>query len=153
MLVDLERVGPPPGPVEGEHQLRPELLAQRLVSDQAGQFRDDVGVQAGRQVGVDALAQYGQPPLVQPGRLTVQRRHVAQVGQRGTTPQRQRVAQDPAGLGPLARGQGPPAPDGERLEPLRVQLVRPHQQGVAAAPVLVSLVDDLAPGVAEGADG
>jgi hypothetical protein len=44
----------------------------------------------------------------------VQCRHVAQVGQRGTTPQLQRVAQDPAGLGPLPRGQRPPAPDGER---------------------------------------
>jgi hypothetical protein len=42
------------GPVEGEHQLRSEVLAQRMLGDETFQLGDDVVVAPGREVGVDS---------------------------------------------------------------------------------------------------
>ena len=42
--VDLERVGLPPAPVKGEHLLRPQVLAQRVVGDELLELDDELAL-------------------------------------------------------------------------------------------------------------
>ena len=53
--VDLECFGLPAGPVERDHELSAELLAQGVVGDQRLQLRDELGVVAELQLRLDSL--------------------------------------------------------------------------------------------------
>ena len=75
ILVRAQRLGQPVGPVQGEDELAPELLAQRELPGEAGQLGDQLVVPAEAEIGVDAPLLRLQPVLDQLWHLgVVQRR-------------------------------------------------------------------------------
>ena len=101
--------GPPARPVQREHQLRDQPLAERLRVDQLGQLADDLVVAAQLQLRVEARLQDREAQLGQ-----LRRGHPAgEVGERRPTPQRVRVA---AAARPAAR---PAARGPRRAAPAR----------------------------------
>jgi len=61
VLVGGEGVGRPAAAVQAQHQLRVELLLQRVRHDRLAQFRHDLPVPSQVQVGVDPRGQHLQP--------------------------------------------------------------------------------------------
>src|SRR5262249_58424779 len=55
VLVRSERIGLPAGPVESEHQLLAESLAERVTLDERRDLADELDVPAQLEVGVDAI--------------------------------------------------------------------------------------------------
>ena len=104
LAVRLEGFGLPAGAVEGEDELAAEPLSQRLCRDELLQLGDDVGVFAELEPSVDPLLDGGQPQLVQTRALGLDGRLARQVCQRGTSPERQRLAEL---LVSFARGERP----------------------------------------------
>ena len=91
-----ERSGPPVcgeciclalGAVKGRHELAPETLAERFLSDEAFELRDERGVAAQREFGVDALFEASKAELVEASGLEREGAAVADVGERRATPQ------------------------------------------------------------------
>ncbi len=117
--VDIERVGLPPAPVKGEHLLRPQVLAQRVLGDELFELDDELAVVSERKVGIDALLDCLQAKLLEPADRSLRERLVREIGERRPAPQSQRLAQ-------LLRGDrrlgGRRLPD-EALEALQVELV------------------------------
>ncbi len=70
-LVEGERLGLPAGAEQGEHQLADQRLAQRVLSDQPPEFRDEFGVPAERQLGVEAELHRLEPQLLEVAALDV----------------------------------------------------------------------------------
>ncbi len=128
VLVGRQRLGLPPGTVQGEHELGMEPLPQRVLAHQPGQLLHQRGVAASGKVGLDALLQQPEPPLLQAPRRLAQHVHLAQVRERRAAPQCQRLPQQLT----VWRTRLPRL-IGEGLEPLRVQLSLAHQQGVRGA--------------------
>jgi hypothetical protein len=69
VLVRLQRVGLPAGPVQRDHQPGPQRLAQRVGPDQLAQLVDHLVVTAGVEQQVDPPLASGQPFVAQPGRV------------------------------------------------------------------------------------
>ena len=69
VLVGLEGLGLALRAVEGEHQLRVQALALRVLADQRLELADQLGVAAQRQLGLDPLLERGEAQLVEPGDL------------------------------------------------------------------------------------
>ena len=65
-LVGGQRLGLPARPVEREHELRPRPFAVWLLGDERLELRDQRGVPAEREVGVDPLFQGVEPLLLEP---------------------------------------------------------------------------------------
>ena len=127
--VDLERVGLTARAVEGQHQLRPEPLPQRVPSDQLLQLRD--GCLAELEVGLEPVAPRLQPQLLEPLRLLERDRLVGEVGERMAAPQRERLGEKVAGSFGLTGTQRGAALPFEPLEQQRVDLVRGDLEHVA----------------------
>ena len=79
------------GPVQGEHELLVEPLAQRHLLDPFGQVADRLAVTAEQQLQVDPPFGRRPPQLVEPGGLTTGEVHAGDVLERLTSPQRQRI--------------------------------------------------------------
>ena len=78
--VDLaERLGLPARPVQGQRELSPEPLAQRILGDQLTERRDGELVLAEPQPSVDLVLERGRPQLVEPVGLGDRRRCSTQV--------------------------------------------------------------------------
>ena len=90
IAVGSERLGRPLGPVEREHPLGPEVLAQRPPAGEVVELGDDLGVPTEREVGVDATLDRLQPFLLEPSDLAQERRFVGEVGERRSTPETER---------------------------------------------------------------
>jgi hypothetical protein len=133
-LVGGQRLGAPPGAVQRPHQQQPPLLPQRLVGQQPAQLGDHLAVPPAGDPGFKLQLGGGQPQLVQPFGLGLHVRRRRDVGQRGATPQRQRLGQQPRGRLRVAAGQHLPALAEQRREPVHVQVVRADQQLVARRP-------------------
>jgi hypothetical protein len=56
----VERVGPPPGAVQGKHELAAEAFAQGMLGDQGRERCDHLGVASQGQLGLDARFERGQ---------------------------------------------------------------------------------------------
>ena len=84
---DLQRVGLPARPVEGEHELAGESLAERMRGHQRLELWDELTRSPGREVGVDADLERLQTLLLEPPRSVTREGLVAQVGQGGAAPQ------------------------------------------------------------------
>ena len=115
--------------VEGLHQQRLRPLAQRVRRHQSLQLGDQLGVEAGGEVGLDPLLEGGDAELVQAHRLGVRERLVREIGEGRAAyeleclPQQLRLA---AGLG------GGTRLTQQLLEARRVDLLRIDAQQVAA---------------------
>ena len=117
LAVGAQRVGLSAGPVQRQHPLGPEPLAERMGRGQALELRDELTVPAAGQQRLAARFERGQPLLVQPACLRPQRRRGVQVGQRGPAPQAQGLIQRLRCGGGVARRQGHVPRGGEPLEP------------------------------------
>ena len=79
--------------VEGEHLLAAEPLAQWMPLHQPFELARDLRVPADREVRVEAIAQAGEPQLLQPRDLGLGEARLAGVRERRAAPQRERLAQ------------------------------------------------------------
>src|SRR5439155_7084154 len=118
--VGLERVRLPTGSVQRDDQLPPQPLAERMLSDEVLELVDELPIAAELEIGVYPLLERGQAQLLETVDLAGQRRLVRQVGERGPSPQRQRLREL---LPPLARSERPRLGD-EPLEAVEVDRLR-----------------------------
>ena len=116
LAVGLQRVGLAARPVERDHPLGVELLAQRLLGDQRLELGDHLAVAPGREVIVDRELDRVEPSLLQAACLG-HREGLDHVGQRRAPPERQRLTGGAAGQQPL--------------EAQRIAVVAPEAQLVA----------------------
>jgi hypothetical protein len=92
LLIHPQRIGLPIVAVQREHQLPGQALAQRVGRDGRGQLRDQVGVQAQAELGVEEVLQQAGPHLGQPDPVGLHPRRGDPV-QRIAAPQLQRGPQ------------------------------------------------------------
>ena len=85
-----ERVRRTPGPVQTDHQLRPQPLAQRVRHDEGLRARDRGRCVTGREQRVDEILLGAQAQLVEPDGLTARPLVVRELGERRTVPQVER---------------------------------------------------------------
>ena len=72
-------LGLPARPIQGERELSPQPLAERMLGDQLADRRDGELVLAERQPGVDLVLERGGPQLLEPGGLGDRGRSIRQV--------------------------------------------------------------------------
>ncbi len=119
--VGVERIGLTPAAVEGEHLLAAQPLAQRMLVHERLELAGDLRVPAAGQVGVDAVAQAGEPQVLEPRDLRRGEALAADVRQRRAAPELERLAQRRRRLPRLAARQLLAAARGELLEALGVE--------------------------------
>src|SRR5438309_8552305 len=93
VLVRLERLRLPACPVEGEHQLTAQTLAQRMFFDQRLQLADELAVAAEREICLNPLLETGEPQLLEPRDRPLRPRLVRELGERRSPPERECLAQ------------------------------------------------------------
>jgi hypothetical protein len=132
--VDLERLGVPPGAVQGAHQQQPQALPQRMVGQQPAQLGDGLLVPAEGEFGRDPQFAGTEAEFGEPFGLRLDQRRRRDIGQRTAVPQAEGLGQ-PTGrpLG-VSGGERPPAVPDHGLEQQRVGLVSAHPQQVAGGP-------------------
>ncbi|GAA3667902.1 hypothetical protein GCM10022267_63110 [Lentzea roselyniae] len=133
-VVQLQRVRLPVRPVQREHQLLDQLLAERVRGHQRGQLGDHLLVLAQFQLQREALLRDGDPPFVES--LGLHPQHLAvQARQRRAPPQRESGAQQPDRLGGFHGLRGRHVPfEGEDVE----------RRGTQRDPVAGTVRDDQA---------
>ena len=129
--VGLERLGLPPRPVQRDHELRVEALAQRVAPHERPQLRHQRVVAPEREVGVDAQLERLLALLVELGQRRRGERLVLEVAQEPAAPQRERGTQFLGGLRGPARLQVLAPRPPQRGEPPRVGLLRRDRGQVA----------------------
>ena len=82
VLVHLQRLRLATRPVQGQHQLTAEALAERMALDEGLQLPDQLAVAAQSEIRVDPLLERGEPKLLEPGDLRLRERLVCEVGER-----------------------------------------------------------------------
>ena len=138
--VGLERLGLATAAVEREHQLRAEPLPQRVACDERAQLRDQLGVAAEREVGVDAQLERLEPLLLErldgrDGELLV-----GEVGERAAPPLAERCPQRLGGLARAAGREVVAALRAQRLEARDVGAPRGRAHAVAGGDGLDDVV-------------
>ena len=97
-----QRVGLPAAAVQAQHELRVELLLQRMRRGQLAEFGHDLAMPAEVQVGVDPGDQRLHPLVLDGRHLAVPQQLRRHVGQRLAAPQRERLAQQVRRFRPAA---------------------------------------------------
>ena len=131
ILVDAQRVRLAAGAVQGAHELRPQVLTQRLLGHEGLKLARDVATATEREVRLETVLECTQPQLVEAGDLRLQERFVREVLEGLAAPQGQGVAKPRCGLGGFVGEQLVTLPR-QALEPGRVDRVGLDPQGVAA---------------------
>ena len=110
-LVGAQRIRLPPGSIEGQHQLRPQLLAVGVLGDQPLELAAQRGVAAEGEVGFDAILGGRQPELVELGRRRTQRLRVGERPKGRSAPQSSAAASRSLAVtgSPVARAARPSA--------------------------------------------
>ena len=134
IAVGLERLGLAAGPVERQHQLRPQSFAGWMVRDQPLQLRDQRLVAAEGEVGLDPILDRDQPRLLEPGDLVLGERLIGEVGERRPAPERERLIEARRRSVGVAAVERLAALGGEPGETLRVDVVGARLEDVAPAP-------------------
>jgi hypothetical protein len=132
ILVRLEGLGLAPRAVEREHQLGAQPLSKRMVADQRFELADHLRVVAERQLGLDALLDGRQAQLLEAGDLALGEGLIREIGERGTTPEREGVSQQLGGALRATAGKGLRALVQQPLEACPVELVGPEPDQVPA---------------------
>ena len=131
VAVDIQRLALTPGPIQGEHELPAQALAQRLRRHEPLQLAHELGTAAHRQIGLDAILDRGRAQVLQARDLGRRERLERHVGQRRPAPLPERRAQ-PRRRALVAPGrQRAPPLRAQPLEPAEVKLVRLDAQPVA----------------------
>ena len=92
VLVGVQGLRLPAGPVQRRHQIPPRPFAERVLGDERLELSDQVGVATQVEVGLDPKLQCGQPDLLEPGDGRLGELLVGDVRERRAPPQRERVA-------------------------------------------------------------
>ncbi len=127
----VQRLGLAAGPVQRQHQLAPEPLAQRVLAGQRAQLAHQERVPAHHQLHVDALFEHAQPLLGQPRHLLAVQQLAGHVGQGGAAPQVQRLGVGGGGLHQVAGGPRPLGARGQVGEQEHVDALGGHLDLVA----------------------
>ncbi len=123
LRVGAQRLRLAAAPVQREDPLPGEPLPERVPGGQSIQLRDQAGVPAAGQVGLDPVLQRGQPGFFQAAGIRLGEGHIGHVRQGRAAPQVKGLAQGRAGsLGP-ASGQVPLCRGDQALETGGVKLV------------------------------
>ena len=117
-LVDLERLGLPARAVQGEHQLGAEMLAERIGACESVELADQLRVAAVGEIALDPLLETGEAKLLQACDLGFGEAPVGEVGQRVSSPERERLRRLPV------------VP--QELETAEIELLRPEPQQISA---------------------
>jgi hypothetical protein len=126
-LIGGESLCLPARPVERQHQLRAEALAQRVLGDERLDLADQRGSAAECEIGLDPALEHRQPQLLEATDRGLGEGLVFEVGESPASPERERVAEQARrklGLGRLGLRNEP-------FEPLQVELSGPQAQHVA----------------------
>src|SRR5262249_29656790 len=93
ILIGGERIGLPAAPVQRQHQLRTQMLAQWMLLDQHLELADQLGLAPELEISLDALLERRQPQLLQPPDRRLRERRVGQTDKPRPAPQPKRRAQ------------------------------------------------------------
>ncbi len=127
-----ERVRLAAEPVEREHLLAAQALAQRVLGDQRLELARERRVLAAREVGLDALLERQDAQLLEAPHLALRERLIAELAQDRAAPQRERLAERLRRLGRAAGREQRAAVLVAAREALGVELVRLDVEPVAA---------------------
>jgi hypothetical protein len=127
--VGLERIRLAPGPVEGEHQQRPQSLAERVADQQALQLRDRRGIVAELELGLEGILECGLMALVEVRALGAGEGFV-DIGERRPAPDGECLAQERRSRRGIP---GRPCLGRQLLEPGEVELFVCDLEDVAGA--------------------
>ena len=94
IVVGGERLGLAAAPVEREHQVRAQPLAQRVRADERLDLGHELGVRAQLEVGGDPLLEHAEAQILEPVDLGLRERLQLHVGQRRPAPERERLAEE-----------------------------------------------------------
>ena len=131
VAVGLQRVGLPVGPVEREHELRPQPLTVGVLGDQALEPPEQVGVAAESELGLGQQLEGRGAQVVKARDLALGEGLEGQVRQRPPAPQRERLLERRRRPRRAARGQLAAAFPDQPLEAPRVELLRVELERVA----------------------
>ena len=115
-----ERVRLAPAPVQSDHELPPESLAQRLLGDEALELGDELCVPTESELCLDQLLAGDEAELVQALRLGGEHSFVAYVGERGSAPEPERRPEPVAGKARRSAGERITTVSQESLELRRI---------------------------------
>ena len=139
-----QAVGLSVAPVEREHQLSPEALAQWMLEDEAFELGRDGLVLARGQIGVDAVLRRGQSHLFESGPVRLGELLEREVLQRRVPPQRQAGVKRDPGIDVSSGNELFVALLGESGEPLRIDPFGIDLQDVTAVAGFDGCVDEQA---------
>ena len=122
-------------PIQRDHQVRAQPLAQRMLGHQGLELADEFFSAAIGQLGRQPLLDRLQPELLQTGDLALGELVEAVVRQWLTSPQRQRRLQIPHGAFRIVLAERDPRPSKQLLKPTRVDVQRIDVQRVARQPM------------------
>lgn len=94
-LVDLERVTRTLCAIEREHQLAIQAFVEWVSGDQALELGNELGVAPVREIRLESILVRRQPQLLEPARRALRERFVPQIRERHTTPELERLTQQP----------------------------------------------------------
>ena len=125
VLIGRERLGLAAGAVQGQHELRAQVLAGRVRLRESRELSDQLGVPSLREVALDALLETRQAELLQPGDVGLGEAVAGELRERISAPERQCFGRLPAVV--------------EAFEADEIELIRLDPQQVAAAAGLDAL--------------
>ena len=117
--VDVERLGLTSRPVEREHQLGTQPLAEGMFESERFELRGQLGVLAERELGLDPVLERGQAQLLEPHDFGFGKRLERQIRQRPAPPERECGGEPLSGIRCVAVG--------ERGTPLVDQALEAHE--------------------------
>ena len=120
VLVRRKRLRLPTAPVQGEHQLSAQSLSERLAGDKRLEFADELHVTAELQIRLHAILERLKAELLDASALGHSERLVCEVGERATSKQPERLAEQPRGVDRVPSSCCVP----QRLETVEVEILR-----------------------------
>src|SRR5262249_22727131 len=133
-VINGQRLRLPPAPVQRDHQQLIAALPERMGGDQRTELADDVRVTAERDIRRYPVLDSACPQLLQARDLRLREVLVADLGQRLTAPQRERLAEVRRRPARFAGRERATAVAGEALETAHVDVLRRGPQEVGTRP-------------------
>ena len=118
----VERLGLPPRPVEREHQQRAQALAQRVLVDERAQPADRLAVAPRVEVVLERQLGRRKVKLLEAADLRGRERLLEHAGERGSVPERERLARQIATGSVAVRGAYDEPLEAQRVDRRRVDL-------------------------------
>ena len=130
VLIAGEGLGLAPRPVEREHLLGVQALAQRVAPQERVELAGELGMSPSRQVGLDSLLEGRQPQLLEVGALDPCER-LRELGERRAAPEGERLRQLLRGMLGISSGKTRSPLGHEALEAVEVDAVGRELEQVA----------------------